>query len=50
MTRVIGFAAGLNPWGGVGHDRYSVAEQVPIFLGVFAVPVVIARGIARAGR
>jgi len=34
--------AGINLWVGVHGAGYSVAEEFPIFLGIFAVPAVIA--------
>jgi hypothetical protein len=48
-TRVATFAfvaawlvvAGANMWLGVSKAGYSVAEEFPIFLLIFAVPVVI---------
>jgi len=35
-------AAGVNMWAGVAKAGYSVAEEAPIFLVVFAVPVAVA--------
>jgi hypothetical protein len=35
-------AAGLNMWIGVAKAGYSVAEEAPIFLVVFAVPAAVA--------
>jgi hypothetical protein len=35
-------AAGMNMWLGVAKAGYSVAEEAPIFLVVFAVPVAVA--------
>jgi len=35
-------AAGVNMWAGVAKAGYSVAEEAPIFLLVFAVPVAVA--------
>ena len=34
--------SGVNMWIGVSRAGYSVAEEFPIFLGVFAVPACIA--------
>jgi hypothetical protein len=34
--------AGINLWVGVSRAGYSVAEELPIFLGVFGVPAVVA--------
>ena len=34
--------AGVNMWIGVSQAGYSVAEEFPIFLGIFAVPACIA--------
>jgi hypothetical protein len=34
--------AGINLWIGVSQAGYSVAEEAPIFLGVFGVPAAIA--------
>jgi hypothetical protein len=34
--------AGINMWIGVARAGYSVAEEAPIFLLVFAVPAVVA--------
>jgi hypothetical protein len=38
--------AGVNLWVGVSKAGYSVAEEAPIFLVVFAVPVGIALLVA----
>jgi hypothetical protein len=35
-------AAGINLWVGVAKAGYSVAEEAPIFLVVFAVPAALA--------
>lgn len=35
-------AAGVNMWVGVSKAGYSVAEEAPIFLLVFAVPAAVA--------
>lgn len=35
-------AAGLNMWIGVSRAGYSVAEELPIFLLIFALPAVAA--------
>jgi hypothetical protein len=35
-------AAGINMWIGVSKAGYTVAEEAPIFLLVFAVPAAIA--------
>jgi len=35
-------AAGINMWVGVAKAGYSVAEEAPIFLAVFAVPTAVA--------
>ena len=35
-------AAAANMWVGVSHAGYSVREEFPILLGVFAVPAVLA--------
>ena len=35
-------AAGINMWVGVSKAGYSVAEEVPFFLVVFAVPTAVA--------
>ena len=35
-------AAGINMWVGVSKAGYSVAEEAPIFLVVFAVPTAVA--------
>jgi len=35
-------AAGINMWLGVTKAGYSVAEEVPFFLLVFAVPAAVA--------
>ena len=34
--------AAANMWVGVSHAGYSVREEFPILLGVFAVPAVLA--------
>jgi hypothetical protein len=34
--------AGVNLWIGVSHAGYSVAEEAPIFLGIFGVPAAFA--------
>ena len=34
--------AAVNMWVGVSHAGYSVREEFPILLGVFAVPAVLA--------
>src|SRR2546428_2228097 len=34
-------AAGINMWVGVSKAGYSVAEEAPIFLVVFAVPAAV---------
>jgi hypothetical protein len=34
--------AGANMWVGVARAGYSVAEELPIFLLIFAVPAIIA--------
>ena len=34
--------AGVNMWIGVNRAGYSVAEELPIFLLIFAVPAVVA--------
>jgi len=43
--------AGINMWVGVARAGYSVAEEAPIFLLVFAVPavaaVLVAWGLSR---
>lgn len=38
--------AGVNLWVGVSQAGYSVAEEAPIFLVVFAVPAVVALLVA----
>jgi hypothetical protein len=38
--------AGINMWVGVAKAGYSVAEEAPIFLVVFAVPAAVALLIA----
>jgi hypothetical protein len=43
-------AAGINLWVGVARAGYSFAEELPIFLVVFAVPVLIGWGIAHLWR
>ena len=35
-------AAGINMWVGVSKAEYSVAEEAPIFLVVFAAPTAVA--------
>jgi hypothetical protein len=35
-------AAGINMWIGVSKAGYTVAEEAPIFLVVFAVPAAVA--------
>lgn len=40
-------AAGINLWVGVMHAGYTLAEELPIFVVVFAVPVLIGWVIAR---
>lgn len=35
-------AAGINLWIGVSRAGYSVAEEAPVFLVVFAVPAAVA--------
>ena len=35
-------AAAINMWIGVSRAGYSVAEELPIFLAVFAIPAVVA--------
>ena len=39
-------AAGVNMWFGVSRAGYSVAEEAPIFLVVFAVPAAVALLVA----
>jgi hypothetical protein len=39
--------AGINMWIGVTRAGYSVAEEAPIFLLVFAVPAVVALVLVR---
>jgi len=39
--------AGINLWIGVTRAGYSVAEEAPIFLLVFAVPAVVALVLVR---
>ncbi len=39
--------AGVNMWIGVSRAGYSVAQEFPIFLVIFAVPAVIAVLLAR---
>lgn len=34
--------AAVNMWVGVSHAGYTVAEELPIFAGIFAVPAVVA--------
>ena len=35
-------AAAINMWLGVSRAGYSVAEELPVFLLVFAIPAVVA--------
>jgi hypothetical protein len=35
-------AAGVNLWLGVSQAGYSIAEELPIFLAIFAVPAAVA--------
>ena len=35
-------AAAINMWLGVSRAGYSVAEELPVFLAVFAIPAVVA--------
>jgi hypothetical protein len=35
-------AAAINMWIGVSRAGYSVAEELPVFLVVFAIPAVLA--------
>ena len=35
-------AAGVNMWLGVSQAGYSVGDELPIFLGVFALPAAVA--------
>ena len=35
-------AAGVNMWYGVSRAGYSVAEETPVFLYVFAIPAAVA--------
>jgi len=35
-------AAAINTWLGVSRAGYSVAEELPVFLVVFAIPAVVA--------
>ena len=37
--------AGVNMWIGVQHAGYSVAEELPIFLGIFAVPAIVSAAL-----
>ena len=37
--------AGINMWVGVSQAGYSVAEEAPIFLGIFGVPAVVAAAL-----
>ena len=37
--------AGINMWIGVSKAGYSVAEEAPIFVLVFAVPAAVALGV-----
>jgi hypothetical protein len=34
--------AGINMWIGVSRAGYSVAEELPIFVGIFGVPAAVA--------
>ena len=34
--------AGINMWIGVSQAGYSVADEAPIFLGIFIVPAAVA--------
>jgi hypothetical protein len=34
--------AGVNMWVGVSKAGYSIGEELPIFLLIFAVPVIVA--------
>jgi hypothetical protein len=34
--------AGVNMWIGVSRAGYSVADEAPIFLGIFGVPAAVA--------
>ena len=43
-------AAGINLWVGVAHAGYTFAQEAPIFVVVFAVPVLVGWGISRARR
>ena len=38
-------AAGVNMWLGVASARYSVGEELPIFLLIFAVPAAVAGSV-----
>jgi hypothetical protein len=38
-------AAGVNLWIGVSQAGYSVADEFPVFLIVFAVPAAVALGV-----
>ena len=42
-------AAGINLWVGVAKAGYSVAEEAPIFLVVFAAPAAVAGSSAASG-
>ena len=35
-------AAAINMWLGVSRAGYSVAEELPVFLAVFAIPALVA--------
>ena len=35
-------AAAINMWLGVSRAGFSVAEELPVFLAVFAIPAVVA--------
>jgi len=43
-------AAGVNLWTGVEVAGYSLANEAPVFLVVFAVPALVALLVARAAR
>ena len=43
-------AAGITLWVGVMHAGYTLAEELPIFAVVFAVPVLLGWAIARCRR
>jgi hypothetical protein len=42
LTKTLAIAALINLWIGVSRAGYSVAEELPIFLAVFAIPAVVA--------